>query len=168
MMLSSGPFTMAPGDTQTVVIAVIVGQGKDRLTSITALKFNDLFAQKAFDANFDLPAAPPLPASRSARSTTRSSLLGRRLGANYDEPGYEFEGYNVYMGESVAGPWKRITTYDVNNNVGPSSTPFRSEHRVVIDQPVQFGADTGGAAPPHHERSMPGRTSATASRTSSA
>lgn len=39
-MLSSGPFTMAADDTQEVVMAVIVGQGSDRLTSVTALKQN--------------------------------------------------------------------------------------------------------------------------------
>jgi len=53
-MLSSGPFTMAPGDTQEVVAAIVLGQGADRLTSITAMKYNDRFAQKAFDNNFVL------------------------------------------------------------------------------------------------------------------
>jgi len=37
-LLSSGPFDMAPGDTQTVAIAIVVGQGRDRLDSITKLK----------------------------------------------------------------------------------------------------------------------------------
>src|SRR5690606_16817679 len=63
LMLSAGPFRMEPwtdtdGDgkpevgepgVQEVVCAVVVGQGRDRLTSITAMKFNDLFAQTAFD-----------------------------------------------------------------------------------------------------------------------
>ncbi len=38
MMLSSGPFSMAPGDTQIVAAVVIVGQGADRLASITDLR----------------------------------------------------------------------------------------------------------------------------------
>ncbi len=37
-MLSAGPFDMAPGDTQTVVLAAAVGHGKDRFDSITLLK----------------------------------------------------------------------------------------------------------------------------------
>jgi len=53
-MLSSGPFTMAPGDTQEVVAAIVLGRGADRLTSITAMKYNDRFAQSAFDNNFVL------------------------------------------------------------------------------------------------------------------
>ncbi|TMQ60106.1 MAG: PKD domain-containing protein [Candidatus Eisenbacteria bacterium] len=50
IMISSGPFTMAPGDSQEVVLAIIVGQGTDRLASITQLKFFDDFVQSAFDA----------------------------------------------------------------------------------------------------------------------
>ncbi len=37
-MVNSGPFTMAPGDTQTVAYAVVAAQGADRLDSITALR----------------------------------------------------------------------------------------------------------------------------------
>ena len=61
LMLTSGPFTFAPGDTQEVVTAIIMGQGQDRLTSITATRFFDTFAQSAFDANFELPSPPPAP-----------------------------------------------------------------------------------------------------------
>lgn len=53
-MLSSGPFTMAPGDTQEVVAAIILGQGADRLASIAAMIYNDVFAQSAFDNDFVL------------------------------------------------------------------------------------------------------------------
>ncbi len=38
MIMSTGPFTMAPGDTQEVVIANIAGDGQDRLSSVTVLK----------------------------------------------------------------------------------------------------------------------------------
>ncbi len=38
MIISSGPFTMAPGDTQEVVFATIAGDGPDRLSSVTVLK----------------------------------------------------------------------------------------------------------------------------------
>jgi hypothetical protein len=145
MMLSSGPFTMAPGDTQTVVCAVIVGQGKDRLTSITALKFNDKFAQAAFDANFDLPSPPPRPVVSAARVDNEIVLYwGDTSETTYDEPGYVFEGYNVYMGESVAGPWKRVVTYDVSDNLAfIFDDQFDLETGVVINKPVQFGTDSG-------------------------
>jgi len=38
MLASTGPFTLAPGDTQTVLAMILVGQGTDRLSSITALR----------------------------------------------------------------------------------------------------------------------------------
>jgi FlgD Ig-like domain len=37
-MITSGPFTMAPGDSQQVVYAFAIGQGTDRLNSITVLR----------------------------------------------------------------------------------------------------------------------------------
>jgi len=46
MLLSSGPFTMAPGDTQEVVVAVMVGQGDDAIGSITALRAVDAEVQE--------------------------------------------------------------------------------------------------------------------------
>lgn len=145
MMLSSGPFNMEPGDTQTVVTAIIIGQGKDRLTSITALKFYDLFAQAAFDANFDLPSPPRRPAVRGAQLDDKLVLYwGKDSETGYDEEGYAFEGYNIYQGESIAGPWQRIFTFDLNNNVGIIfDDQFDLETGVVINKPVQFGADTG-------------------------
>jgi hypothetical protein len=48
-LMSAGPFSMAPGETQTVVGAIVVAQGSDRLTSVTGLEFFDTKAQKAFD-----------------------------------------------------------------------------------------------------------------------
>jgi hypothetical protein len=38
MMLSTGPFSMAPGESQEIIFAILVGQGADRLASISALK----------------------------------------------------------------------------------------------------------------------------------
>jgi len=38
MMASYGPFDFAPGDTQQVILKMAVGQGTDRLSSITALR----------------------------------------------------------------------------------------------------------------------------------
>jgi len=37
-LISTGPFAMAPGDSQQVVYAICIGQGTDRLSSVTALR----------------------------------------------------------------------------------------------------------------------------------
>ncbi|MFN8546918.1 MAG: hypothetical protein U0527_02845 [Candidatus Eisenbacteria bacterium] len=123
LMLSSGPFTMAPGDTQEVVVAIIVAQGGDRLSSISLLKQYDVQAQAVFDINFRIPSPPPRP-TVFARALDREVELVWTAGADGDvqvsqelDQEFHFEGYNVWQGESVAGPWKRIATYDVDNDV---------------------------------------------------
>jgi hypothetical protein len=55
--LCSGPFTMAPGDTQEVVVANLASCGADYLSSITALKADDKLVQQEYNALFDDP--PP-------------------------------------------------------------------------------------------------------------
>lgn len=37
-LVSSGPFNFAPGDTQTVIYAIMINRGSDRLSSVTKLK----------------------------------------------------------------------------------------------------------------------------------
>jgi len=122
-MMSTGPFTMAPGDTQEVVIAVLVGQGADHLSSITALRDVSKKVQSVFDLNFRIPFPPPQPQvwaqplpnrieliwDRAAEGDVQTSeVLGQR---------FVMEGYNVYQGESETGPWRKIATYDLDNDV---------------------------------------------------
>ena len=59
MLINSGPFTLAAGDTQDVVEAVIGGLGDNQLSSITDMKFTDQVAQALFDDLFQsVPSAP--------------------------------------------------------------------------------------------------------------
>jgi len=149
LMLSSGPFTFAPGDSQEVVCAIIMGQGQDRLTSITATRFFDTFAQSAFDANFQLPTPPPAPkvtitALGDRAGNGKIALTWGNESETADGGDYAFEGYNVYQGESVAGPWRRVATYDVvNGSAIIFDSEFDSGSGVVINKPVQFGGDSG-------------------------
>src|SRR6185436_10459064 len=48
MVLCSGPFSLAAGDTQEVVIGQLAGLGSDRLSSITVMKSTDRFMQDVF------------------------------------------------------------------------------------------------------------------------
>ncbi|MEO5988383.1 MAG: hypothetical protein ABIU54_13145 [Candidatus Eisenbacteria bacterium] len=144
--LSSGPFTMAPGDSQEVVVGIVVGAGNDRLSSISSLRFNDEFAQDAFDRNFDLPSPPSQPkvtVSEDHNEITLSWDAQSRTG--YTQEGYAFEGYNVYQGESVAGPWKRIATYDEINGVRVVTDRYfdPTTGQLIQDYPVAFGSDAG-------------------------
>jgi hypothetical protein len=145
-MMSSGPFRMAPGDTQVVVGAVLIGQGSDRLSSIEALKFNDQFVQLAFDEGFQLPSAPSQPVVDVAVDHGTINLCwDSRSRVDYNEPGYTFEGYIVYQGESVAGPWRRLGVFDEVNSVTTiRDTVFDLETgRTITDFPVAFGTNAG-------------------------
>lgn len=122
-MMSSGPFVMEPGDTQEVVIAVMVGQGADHLGSVTALRGVSEKVQAVFDLGFDIPFPPPQPQVSYQPLANRIELIWDH-GAEGDVQvsdvlgqSFQMEGYNVYQGETKAGPWKKIATYDVDNDV---------------------------------------------------
>jgi len=145
LMLSTGPFTMAPGDTQNVVTAVIVGQGRDRLSGVKALRFYDQSAQDAFDRDFNLPNPPAKPLLEG-QGLNKSVVLTWDSASQIDDPAlsYKFEGYNIYQGATVAGPWTRVATYDLANGIATiSDAIFDLNLGDIIVAPVQFGQDTG-------------------------
>jgi hypothetical protein len=51
-IIGSGPFTMAPGDTQEIALAIIVARGRGRIASVDLMKDFDRAAQAAYDAGF--------------------------------------------------------------------------------------------------------------------
>lgn len=126
-MMTSGPFTMLPGDTQEVVAAIVVGQGADRLKSITAMKQVDAQAQLVFDLGFDIPAPPPNPDVFVRNFDGAIDLIWDTKPEGpegyvqdyIDKLGefYIFEGYNIYQGLSSSGPWTKVATYDYDPTV---------------------------------------------------
>lgn len=61
MMGGSGPLRMAPGDTQTVTLALIVGRGQDRLGSVAQMRFVGEQIREAFASSVE-PAVNSEPA----------------------------------------------------------------------------------------------------------
>jgi len=57
LLLSVGPVTMAPGDTQTVDAAIVIGQGLDNLASVANLKCAAAAVKQLHDAGF--PGSTP-------------------------------------------------------------------------------------------------------------
>ncbi len=121
-MMSAGPFTMAPGDTQEVVAAVIVAQGANPLNSISALRTADVAAQAVFDLNFDIPDPPPSPTLfvRGMDGAVDISWGTEPLGFVDSNvvlhQKFPFEGINLYQGESATGPWHKFATYDLSDD----------------------------------------------------
>ena len=150
LMLSSGPFTMAPGDTQDVVVGIVVAQGESRLASVALMKCFDEAVQAAYDANFDLASPPNSPA---AAITPRDGEVFIRWDAGseqYNQPPYQWEGYNIYQGASIAGPWTRLATYDRQNGIttvldvecDPASpVPLRKVKAFGTDAGVRYSLD---------------------------
>ena len=62
LVVSTGPFTVRPGDSQDIVFGIVFAQGTDNLNSITALRGASVLAQLIYDAGFDITSPPP-PAS---------------------------------------------------------------------------------------------------------
>ena len=120
LQLSTGPFSMAPNDSQEVTIAIIVGQGTDRLSSITDMKNKDDQAQIVFDLNFDIPAPPPAPTvfkqelDRKIRLIWDKSAVGTHSANAVLGQDFVFEGYRVWQLPSQGGfsQAKVIATFD--------------------------------------------------------
>jgi hypothetical protein len=157
MGLASGPFTMAPGDTQEIVVAEIAAgaiPGVDRLSAVGLLKFFDKVAQQSYDNNFQLPSPPPAP---SVQVSELSNEIVLNWGTNpgqvaateaSDIRGFKFQGYNVYQLPSASATItqaKRVATFDI---AGDAITRimdqvFDPSTGVVTPKVVQFGTDSG-------------------------
>ncbi len=150
MSLCSGPFTMAAGDTQEVVVAAIAAQGANRLASVGLLKYYDDCVQSAFDALFNLPQPPAVP-TVSVAEMDREIVLDWSMPENIsatesqNSRGYKFEGYNVYQLPSAAftNP-KRLATFDVADGVySIADEIFSEQYGTILTVPVQQGNDLG-------------------------
>jgi hypothetical protein len=150
--LVTGPFNMANGDTQELVVATLVGLGGDRISSIAVAKWYSDLAQFAYNSLFNIANPPPAPRVSVAPLNGEVSL-------NWGDPtyytpleatnsgGYLFEGYNVYQMAQPAFDKNtaiHLATYDLINAI---TTVFDDVYDdatgYVLKKPVQFGTDSG-------------------------
>lgn len=155
ILIITGPFNMAPADTQEVVVANVAGIGADRLSSVAVLKFNDRFAQNTFDALFQVPKAPAGPDVKVARLDGHIVLeWGSNLTrvneteTTVNDPGsYAFEGYNVYQlptANSSLGDARRLATYDLTTDPAVIlDTQADPSSGQVLQVPIHFGSNSG-------------------------
>ena len=152
LQLSSGPFTMAPGDTQEVVTAIIIGQGLDRLSSVADMKDKDTKAQQVFDLNFDIPSPPPSPTvyvqplDKAVRLIWDAGAVGTHSASGPLGQDFVFEGYRVWQlpSKGTVGEPKLIATYDIVDGVGAIySDLFNSEKGAIERTLVVNGPDEG-------------------------
>ncbi|MCU0452364.1 MAG: T9SS type A sorting domain-containing protein [Bacteroidetes bacterium] len=155
LLCTTGPFSMAPGDTQEIYVGVVAGLGADRLTSVAVMKFNDRFVQNTFNALFQVPRPPASPDVQVAELDGEITLeWGSNLARVADtetkrnEPGgYIFEGYNVYQlpsPNSRTSEGRRIATFDLPTD--PTvilDEQFDEGSGQILNLPVQFGSNSG-------------------------
>src|SRR5262249_16021513 len=62
----------------------------------------------------------------------------------YNQAPYVWEGYNVYQGASIAGPWTRVATYDRPDGIGTVlDVECDPESPVPLEKVKAFGTDAG-------------------------
>jgi len=153
ILLVTGPFKFAPGDTQEVVVAVVGGLGADRLSSVSVMKFNDRFAQNTYDNLFAVPSPPTAP-NVTVRELDGEIVLewGSDL-ATVDATEktvrgtYAFQGYNVYQFPSRTSTLAngiKLATYDVIDEVTVVlDDQFDAKSGQILRLPVQLGTNSG-------------------------
>lgn len=114
-LMASGPFQMAPGDTQEVVVGIVIAKGTSNINSITALKTKDIAAQIAYDLDFKLTPAPPAPKLNAIPQSKAITLWWEDNAESYDagdpliygqgfaDTTYSFQGYRVWQFRDITG-----------------------------------------------------------------
>lgn len=154
IILASGPFTMALGDTQELVSAFVGGVGNSNIKSVAVMKFNDRSVQLAYDNLFNLPKPPVAPKVRAV-TLDRQILLDWEFDSvavsKTEDPvytgGYGFEGYKIYQLPSAGAPLSEgelLTEFDIANGVTTIiQETFDEASGEILELPVQFGTDNG-------------------------
>lgn len=75
LFITSGPFAMAPGESQDIVWAICIGQGTDRLASVDDLRNVTTFVRVAFQAGQIM--SPEIPTAISATLMESVAQLDR-------------------------------------------------------------------------------------------
>lgn len=115
-MLSTGPITFRPGDSTEILAAIVVGRGADRLSSVTVMKYNDKFAQAAYENNFVVAHTPAAPVVTCVTGDEQISIYWTDT-SEVDHGDYPFEGYALFMRTDLSADWTKIAYFDEINGV---------------------------------------------------
>ncbi|MDY0082070.1 MAG: hypothetical protein RBR74_02695 [Ignavibacteriaceae bacterium] len=115
--MSSGPYTINPGDTLVFYTAIVAGETYDELIqSANTAKF-------AMDNQFDLAKPPTRPSLYSTDGDVKVTLYWNDSAERtYDKfSGYDFEGYRLYKSTNKGVTWNRIAAFDLKNSIGANT-----------------------------------------------
>ncbi len=155
-MQCSGPLTVEPGDTQSIIVGQVIARGENNLASVRSLKQADALAQRIFDNNFAVPDAAKCPSVSSyapgnnriylswGDQSERDSIVNKLSGGVY-----KFQGYNIYQivpGTNGSEPNMRqlIATYDLIDGIGDiKDSIFIEQYGTYVYYTVQKGTNNG-------------------------
>ena len=150
LVMNTGPFSMALGDTQDVVIGLIGGMGEDALSSVTVMKYNDTYAQFAYNNDFVLPTPPRSPVASTFEGDGYVTLKwdkDHELIENSVVEGFAFEGYKIYQlpnADALPDQGLVVATFDVKNLVRViSGKKVDLGSGLLLEVPVHYGSDSG-------------------------
>ena len=155
MTLSSGKFTFAPGDTQEVVVGIVIGLGTDNLNSISVMKNADKAAQLAYDFDFNLVKSPPAPVTKFAALDKKIELYWDVNAESYEsfdpllggkklaDTSYKFQGYLIYQYQDAIGSNpKLLATYDIVDSISTVLDSNYTQGQSII-APIVEGTNSG-------------------------
>jgi hypothetical protein len=134
-VMATGPFTINPGEEQTLVYGIVTSFGGDNLASVQKMKSDDALAQQVFDIDFALPSPPAGPRvtttvddgsvllewgyiSSDNNFLDGYSVIDPLLSSDVTDNDYVFEGYNVYQFEDAGDQeGELLKVYDAVNGI---------------------------------------------------
>jgi len=135
IMLNTGPFELARGDTQEVVAAVVLARGKDRLESVTQLKARARFIRDMFDNDYQFLNVPDEPSVTAPETEPLEFYLSQNSPHPFN-PGTRLE-YELPEPASV-----RIRVYDCFGR--ELRTLVRAQQSSGVFSVEWDGTDAGG------------------------
>lgn len=156
-VMASGPFDMAPGDTQEVVVGILITRANDRILAVKDLKRKDLAAQIAYDLDFQITNTPPAPKVSAYTDQGEVTLYWEPNSESYDEGDpliygqgfsdttYTFQGYLVWQFSDLAGSDPTLLgIFDVADDID-LVTQATTVGGVLVELPVYELPNTGTA-----------------------
>lgn len=156
-VMASGPFDMAPGDTQEIVVGILISRANDRILAVKDLKRKDLAAQIAYDLDFQLTNTPPAPIVSAFTDQGEVTLYWEPNSESYDEGDpliygqgysdttYTFQGYLVWQFSDLAGSDPTLLgIFDIADDID-LVTQSTTVGGVLVELPVYELPNTGTA-----------------------
>ena len=117
---ASGPYTLAPGDTLTFVIAVVAGSNYENIRSTVEN------VHQSYQNNWLLPSAPPAPELQAFADKEQITLTWDNRSELVPDPftgEFDFQGYRLYRSIDNGRTWDQIDR-NQNPEAGPNPVPI--------------------------------------------